>query len=46
MNSKELKNLNDDLKECFLNAGERAIYLRDKGLKTEIKNNKYPFTAR
>ena len=44
MNSKELKNLNDDLKECFLNAGERAIYLRGKGLKTEIKNDNTPVT--
>ena len=44
MNSKELKSLNDDLKECFLNAGERAIYLRGKGLKTEIKNDNTPVT--
>ena len=44
MNSKELKNLNDDLRECFLNAGERALYLREIGLKTEIKNDNTPVT--
>ena len=37
MNSNELKNLNIELKECFLNAGQRAMYLRDLGLKTEVK---------
>ena len=44
MNSKELKNLNTELKECFLNAGKRAIHLRDMGLKTEIKNDSTPVT--
>ena len=44
MNSKELKNLNDELKECFLNAGERAMHLRDLGLKTEVKNDNTPVT--
>ena len=33
-----------DLNECFLSAGERAMYLRDKGLKTEIKNDNTPVT--
>ena len=28
MNSNELKNLNTELKECFLNAGKRAMPLR------------------
>ena len=44
MNSNELKNLNNELKECFLNAGERAMHLRDMGLKTEVKNDNTPVT--
>ena len=44
MQSNELKNLSMDLNECFLSAGERAMYLRDKGLKTEIKNDNTPVT--
>ena len=44
MNSNELKNLNIELKECFLNAGQRAMYLRDLGLKTEVKNDNTPVT--
>ena len=44
MKSNELKNLNSELKECFLNAGKRAMYLRDVGLKTEIKNDNTPVT--
>ena len=44
MQSNELKNLSMDLNECFLSAGERAMYLRDKGLKTVIKNDNTPVT--
>ena len=44
MNSNELKNLNSELKECFLNAGDRAIHLRNIGLKTEIKSDNTPVT--
>ncbi len=44
MNSKDLRNLSTELKECFLNAGERAMYLRDMGLKTEVKNDNTPVT--
>ena len=44
MNSNELKNLNTELKECFLNAGKRAMHLRDMGLKTELKNDNTPVT--
>ena len=42
MNSNELKNLNSELKECFLIAGKRAIDLRGDGLKTEVKNDNTP----
>ena len=44
MNVNELKDLNTELKECFLNAGEKAMHLRDMGLKTEIKNDNTPVT--
>ena len=44
MNINELKNLNNELKECFLNAGQRAMHLRDLGLKTEVKNDNTPVT--
>ena len=44
MNVNELKNLNTELKECFLNAGERAMHLRDMGLKTQVKNDNTPVT--
>ena len=44
MNVNELKNLNTELKECFLNAGKRAMHLRDMGLKTEVKNDNTPVT--
>ena len=44
MKSNELKNLNSELKECFLNAGKRAMHLRDVGLKTEVKNDNTPVT--
>tara|TARA_A100000164_G_scaffold1317_1_gene1129 strand:+ start:727 stop:1500 length:774 start_codon:yes stop_codon:yes gene_type:complete len=44
MNNNELKNLNNNLKECFLSAGERAMHLRNIGLKTEVKNDNTPVT--
>ncbi len=44
MNFNELKNLTESLLETFLNAGEIAIELRSKGLKTTIKPDNSPVT--
>ena len=44
MNSNELKNLTESLLETFLNAGQKAIELRNKGLKTTFKSDNSPVT--
>ena len=44
MNINELKNLTESLLETFLNAGQRAIELRNKGLKTTFKSDNSPVT--
>ena len=44
MNSNELKNLTENLLETFLNAGQKAIELRNKGLKTTFKSDNSPVT--
>ena len=38
LNINELKNLTESLLETFLNAGQKAIELRNKGLKTTFKS--------
>ena len=44
MNINELKNLTESLLETFLNAGQKAIELRNKGLKTTFKSDNSPVT--
>ena len=44
MNSKEIKKISDELLNTFLVAGERAIKLRELGLKKEIKSDNTPVT--
>ena len=44
MNINELKNLTESLLETFLNAGQKAIELRNKGLKTTFKPDNSPVT--
>ena len=44
MNINELKNLTENLLETFLNAGQKAIELRNKGLKITIKSDNSPVT--
>ncbi len=44
MNINELKNLTEKLKETFLIAGQIALDLRSKGLKTKIKSDNSPVT--
>ena len=44
MNIDELKNLTESLLETFVNAGQKAIELRNKGLKTTLKSDNSPVT--
>ena len=44
MNINELKNLTESLLETFLNAGQKAMVLRNKGLKTTFKSDNSPVT--
>jgi len=44
LNINELKNLAESLLETFLNAGQKAIELRNKGLKTTFKSDNSPVT--
>ena len=44
MNINELKSLAESLLETFLNAGQKAIELRNKGLKTTFKSDNSPVT--
>jgi len=44
LNINELKNLTESLLETFLNAGQKAIELRNKGLKTTFKSDNSPVT--
>ena len=44
MNINELKNLTESLLETFLSAGQKAIELRKKGLKTIFKSDNSPVT--
>ena len=44
MNINELQNLTESLLETFLNAGQKAIELRNKGLKTTFKLDNSPVT--
>ena len=44
MNINELKNLTESLLETFLNAGQKAMELRNKGLKTTYKSDNSPVT--
>ena len=44
MNLNELKNLTENLLETFLNAGQKAIELRNKGLKIIFKSDNSPVT--
>ena len=44
MNINELKSLTESLLETFLNAGQKAIELRNKGLKTTFKSDNSPVT--
>ena len=44
MNINELKNLTESLLETFLNAGQKAIELRNRGLKTTFKSDNSPVT--
>ena len=44
MNINELKNLTESLLETFLNAGQKAMELRNKGLQTTFKSDKSPVT--
>ena len=44
MNINELKNLTETLSESFITAGQKALELRNKGLKTIIKADNTPVT--
>ena len=44
MNINELKKLTENLLDTFLNAGQKAIELRNKGLKTTFKSDNSPVT--
>ena len=44
MNINELKSLTESLLETFLNAGQKTIELRNKGLKTTFKSDNSPVT--
>ena len=44
MNKQQLKKISDELLNTFLLAGERAIKLRELGLKKEIKSDNTPVT--
>jgi len=44
LNIDELKNLTESLLETFVNAGQKAIELRNKGLKTTLKSDNSPVT--
>ena len=44
MNTSELKNLTENLLETFVRAGQKALELRSKGLKTVIKADNTPVT--
>ena len=44
MNINELKNLTESLLETFLSAGQKALELRNKGLKTTFKSDNSPVT--
>ena len=44
MNFNELKNLTENLLHTFLNAGQKVIELRKKGLKVKIKSDNSPVT--
>jgi len=44
LNINELKNLTESLLETFLNAGQKALELRNKGLKTTFKSDNSPVT--
>ena len=44
MNISELKNLTESLLETFLNAGQKTIELRNKGLKIIVKSDNSPVT--
>ena len=44
MNISELKNLTESLLETFLNAGQKAIELRNNGLKITLKFDNSPVT--
>ena len=44
MNTSELKNLTENLLETFIKAGQEALDLRKKGLKTIIKPDNSPVT--
>ena len=44
MNINELKSLTESLLETFLNAGQKAIELRNNGLKTTFKSDNSPVT--
>jgi len=44
LNINELKSLTESLLETFLNAGQKAIELRNKGLKTTFKSDNSPVT--
>ncbi len=44
MNISELKNLAESLLETFFDAGQKAMELRNKGLKTAFKSDNSPVT--
>ena len=44
MNINELKNLTEGLLETFFDAGQKALELRNKGLKTTFKFDNSPVT--
>ena len=44
MEKKELKELNNELIDTFRFAGDKAINLRNQGLKTEVKKDNTPVT--
>ena len=44
MKTDELKNLTESLLETFLNAGQKAIELRNKGLRITFKSDNSPVT--
>ena len=44
MNIDELKSLTESLLETFLNAGQKAIELRNKGLRITFKSDNSPVT--